>query len=706
MGSGRQGSRWWLSLGLMLFAPVVSTAQDRNEVLHLAPGNVAAALWTDDLSVASVALGTELTETLEPLNASRRTIESLADRIGFENDSAAFFDDLETIREALMRPLFEGPAIALQLPDGAWVIAARTDALLEEIEAVEQAIGRLTKEFVPYAAGRPQPTFEVGPAIDRVDVVAPDAPDSPRPTNDASSVDAEDESTEPRRSRTIEKRLVDGWLLVADDSAALELIAERITTKTTADSLLDDRTFRIVRDNVPRGESGSLRFHLSAAATRRMMLAVWNLADPDPNFVPAEVKPIFWDASGLDEVRGFGGQWTLRGDDTAGERDGDVESETTRPNRFELEAFASQGAPFRGWAAGLDRDGQLNVDRFIPDGPRLKTLIQVLVDGDSIDREIRSGADRFALALAEGDADAARAMLNEPWEQEQFYWSPGISSTWEAMAMAFGADDRFSRVSLRFDSARLDREDFGRLIAASYSRPSLPAHGYVQHHVEGNVEWWQLSDAYIDEYIEKVVPTYAANGVYQVDPETGEQRYVPQQLSAEEAEEMREMQARSLRDDPNSHLRRKRLMIDGWVRLDDSLLEDPTEAGRSLDQIVTLHELIDDLRFRTDMTSQPAFLIASWPAYDLPASQVPMIADSPGAGDDTEEEIEAASALSMLDPKLIGRIEWLSAIANGLMAPEADRAVSDQLFGGSVILGGVTDRGFEIRARFGMPRGE
>lgn len=697
---GRQGGLVWVSLGLLLIAPIASAAQEREEVLHLAPGNVAAALWTDDLSVASLAIGAELTETLEQLN----TIESLAERIGLENDSAPFFDDLETIREALARPIFDGPAIAMQLPDGAWVIAARTDATLEELEAVEQAMRRLAEEFVPSAGPtRRPPMFETSPTIEQVEAVAPDAPDSALPTDDAPSLDDADDSPKPRRSRSIEKRLVDGWLLVADEPAALDLIAERIATKNDSNSLLDDRTFRIVRDNVPRGETGSLRFHLNADASRRMMLAVWNLADPNHNFVPAEVKPILWDASGLNEVRGFGGQWTLRGDEIERERDGDSNAEAPRPNRFELEAFAIQGAPFRGWAAGLDRDGRLDVDRFVPDGPRLKTLIQVLVDGDSIDREFRVAAERFTLALAEGDAEAAREMLNEPWEQGQFYWSPEISSTWESMGLAFGADDEFSRVALRFDASRLDRADFGRVMASSYSHPGLPVGDRLEHHVEGNVEWWQVSDAYIDEYIEKIVPKSISPNVYtvEVDPESGEQRYVPKQLSTEEIEEMQESMANRLRNDPNSHLRRKRMMIDGWIRLEDSDLPEGSVAGESLEQIVILTDLIEDLRSRTDMASRPAFLIAGWTAEVPFPGPMPTSDDSPDNGDDDEGAIELG-----FDPSMLRRIEWVSAIANGLMAPEADGSISDQLFGGSVIIGGVNDRGFEIRARFGMPEGE
>jgi hypothetical protein len=677
------------TLWLVSISPHSVNAQDRFDLLQWAPQNLHAAIWTDDLSVTAIPLATSIAELLDraerELRDRRSAIDNSADPAREERQLQTFESvarDLRIVDQGLEAPYFDGPAIVYRSADDADLLIARTSATKTEIDDFFAAIERLAE----------------GQYVDA------------KPTDNPEEA-SESEASESMNGREpkVFRQLVDEWLVVASTQESLDEVVQRIEAQQPIKSLLEGREFRLIRDNLPRGESGSIRFHFDAETTREVMIGLFHRVDANQHFLPTEFKEMFWEATALSEIGGFGGQWTPSID----EEDGSSISFAT------LEAFAIQGAPFRGLAAALSAaNSDFNLVEAAPDAPPLAFWIQLQLDGVAFDREARKLARQVALPFAVASGKSVDEVLEEFWADEGLTWSPKLSAAFESIALGQGheldpneiqpspqhsliPDREYRHFGLRFNpdhdfNADLDRLCQGKLLQGLSDElaDTLREKSYVERIVNGDQVRWTCTQEYLDIYRDLYATPLIDAGF------SGEnlKRHVDSFVRAYEQQNERAPSQTEIDDFITQ--RRQSLVVDyagiprrslsqfdyrpalGWfgINAERRRMDKPADIEQGLVQRVALEQQIEELVERTSMQSKPAFVIAAWSLEPLSLKQ---LRDSGDAQESAIRDLETAAML----PRLI-------------MTQDRENPLH-HAFNNSVIIGGLKPRGWELRAEFG-----
>jgi hypothetical protein len=589
--------------------------------------------------------------------------------------------DLQTVLQGLEAPYFDGPAIAYRSADDADLLIARTSATETEIDGFLEALERLAEG--QYDAAEPA-------------------------ENSNAASDAETSESSNGREPKVFRQLVDEWLVVASTQESLDEVVQRIEAQQPIKSLLEGREFRLIRDNLPRGESGSIRFHFDSETTREVMIGLFQRVDANQNFFPTEFKEMFWEATALSEIGGFGGQWTPSID----EEDGSSISFAT------LEAFAIQGAPFRGLAAALSAaNSDFNLVEAAPDAPPLAFWIQLQLDGVVFDREARKLARQVALPFAVASGKSVDEVVEEFWADGGLTWSPELSAAFESIALGRGheldpneigpshqqpeiPEREYTRFGMRFNpdhevNADLDRMCQGILFQGvpDVLADTLREKSYVQRIVNGDQVRWtctqEYSDVYRDLYAIPMIEERLRGedfkgeiGRFRVSFEQ-QNGQAPSQIEIDAfITQRRQSLVADYADIPKRALADLAFGPDqGWFGINvQGEAKEPTVIEQGFVQRVALEQQIEELVERTSMQSKPAFVIAAWSLEPLSLKQ---LRDSGDAQESAIRDLETAAML----PRLI-------------MTQDRENPLH-HAFNNSVIIGGLKPRGWELRAEFG-----
>ncbi|MEZ6104914.1 MAG: hypothetical protein R3B96_02065 [Pirellulaceae bacterium] len=570
-------------------------AQERTEILDFVPSDAPAAIWTDDLTVTTAPVSTHLLTWIERLESSLKTLDETPANEQLREQFEPLLEDLTTIQDGLAVPFFDGPCVAFQLPTGETLIVARCVAARDELEKFLSAVERLTLTISQYTTAA---------------ALAEEGTEEPAPGGTPSG----------------HWELVDDWLVWSDSEDALEAFTERLTTNQWPEPLTESREFQTIRANLPRGERGSWRFHFDADMTQEVFFALWRGADHEGIIFDDETRPYLWVGTGLSELRGLGGQWTLFDDERW---DGSAPRAT-------LEAFAIQALPLRGLAAAMSPGRGFELDQVAPHAPHFSFYFQLLFDGPSLHREAIAGARRAATPIALENDTTVDELLSEFWDSTDLGWSFELSEAFESLS--FGQQEgwktiedsrnTYNHAALRFRDTSAAHDRLGALVLSRVAGYGFDSpQDKMRHLVEDGIEYWEPTDEFFDAYYEKFIKSQIETPFSEQAMKQMKEQYaaaIKEQTGAEPTEaqlnaRMAEVQAahtQRIMDDWQSTREALNWRVpfeNDWLNFVGNRPDyEPLTHRMAFDQLIALEDEIDTLRSATAMRSQPVFVIATW----------------------------------------------------------------------------------------------